>query len=407
MNFKKIFNGVIGGSIVLLITINIFNALNYFFHFVMARMLNIADYGALATLMSIFYIFGIAMESIQTIITKYSSHEKNSGKIKSILIKSLRKGFKISAIFFVLYLLLIIFISKPLGINYGLMALSGLVIFSSFLLPINRGILQGKKKFNSLGFNMVFESSIKIILSVIFVIIGWKVYGAIAGVVIGAFVAFFLSFINLRKILSSKERFFKIKDIYGYSLPVFSMIATIMIFYSLDIILARAFFPGEIAGQYAIASMLAKIIFFGTFPISKAMFPLSSEASRDKNKKQAKNILTQSLLILGFGVLVALVVFWAFPELLVRIFSGSYYILSSKILIYLALAMGLLSFTNLLLLYKLSLGKIKNYWFVFIFIVFEIILLSIFHKNLFQYSITFLFLNILFLFGAIFMFRKK
>jgi O-antigen/teichoic acid export membrane protein len=254
---------------------------------------------------------------------------------------------------------------------------------------------------------MMTEGVIKILLAVLLVFIGWKVYGAITGAIIGAFASFFLSFSSIKKILLSKERPHKIKDVYGYSLPVFSMVATIMIFYSLDIILAKAFFPGVIAGQYAIASMLAKIIFFGTFPISQAMFPLSSEASKDKNKKHSKNILKHSLLILGFGVLVALVVFWVFPELLVRIFSGSYYDLSSKILIYLALAMGLLSFTNLILLYKLSLGKVRNYWLVFIFLAFEIILLSIFHTNLIQYSIAFLFLNVLFLFGAIFLFKKR
>jgi len=403
MNTKELTKNLFGGSIILLITINIFNALNYFFHFAMARMLIPADYGVLAALMSILYIFNVPTEAIQTIIAKYSSQESSLGKIKNIIKKSFRKAAKVSFMLILVYLAACLVLTKILDINYSLLALTGLLIFSVFFLPISRGVLQGKKKFKSLGFNMVIEASVKILLAILFVYIGMKVYGAILGVFIGTVCAFVLAFPSLKEVFSSKELKSNTSGIYNYSIPVFVTIFAIIIFYSLDVILAKAFFSADLAGQYAMASTLAKIIFFGTVPLSKAMFPISSESHKDK--KSSLKILGISLLILTACIAIALTIIWFFPELLVRIFSGNYHPAASGILFYLAISMSLISFTNLILLYKLSINKVKDYAILLIFPLIEIALLSFFHSNLVEYSVTLIFLNLLFLFGSIFLFN--
>ena len=403
MNTKELTKKLFGGSIILLITINIFNALNYFFHFAMARMLIPADYGVLAALMSILYIFNVPTEAIQTIIAKYSSQESSLGKIKNIIKKSFRKAAKVSSILILVYLAACLVLTKLLDVNYSLLALTGLLIFSVFFLPISRGVLQGKKKFTSLGFNMVIEASVKILLAILFVYIGMKVYGAILGEVIGTVCAFVLAFPSLKEVFSSKELKSNTSGIYSYSSPVFVTIFAIITFYSLDVILAKAFFPADLAGQYAMASTLAKIIFFGTVPLSKAMFPISSESHKDK--KSSVKILGISLLILTACIAIALTIIWFFPELLVRIFSGNYHTAASGILFYLAISMSLISFTNLILFYKLSINKVKDYAILLIFPILQIALLSFFHSNLVEYSVTLIFLNLLFLFGSIFLFN--
>src|SRR3989344_1047358 len=143
---------LLSGSILLLFTFNLYNLLNFVFHFSMARLLSIADYGVLATLFSINYILGIFTESIQTVITKYSTSLKD-GMLKNLLKRSLRKSVKISFVIFLLYLIIIIPLSYLLKISYPLMLLSGLLIFCAFLPPVVRGILQGKKMFKFLGLN--------------------------------------------------------------------------------------------------------------------------------------------------------------------------------------------------------------------------------------------------------------
>ena len=399
---KKINKALISGSLILLITFNIFNFFNFLFHFFMARLLPIAEYGILVALYSIIYILAIFSESIQTVITKYVSSSNDIGKTKNILRKSLKKAFSYSLILLLLYLVISIPLSYMLKIPYGMMALNGLMIIIVFLMPVNRGVLQGRKMFRSLGSNMVLESIIKVTVSILLVWIGWGVYGAIVGTLMGAFLALFLSFPLLKKILNSKEKKAETSEIYNFTKPVFVLMFVILVFYSIDAIIAKIVFSDEIAGYYAIASILAKIVFFGTFPIGKAMFPLSSEKKKGK-KNNPENIFYTALGLLFIGIIGALVIFYFFPDLIVRIFSGRQIPESASILFLLAIATSMISLANLNLLYKISQGKIRGYWLFIIFLVIEIGLLFFFSDTLLQFSIAFIASSAMLLWGSIFL----
>jgi O-antigen/teichoic acid export membrane protein len=391
---------LVKGSIILLVLFNIYNIINFAFHFGMARLLTTSDYGILASLMSIIYIFGIFTEPIQTIITKYSSVESEQGKIKNFLKRSLRKAAGVSFFVFFLYLLVAIPVSIFLAIPYLLIALTGLTIFTCFSSPITRGIMQGRKFFTSLGLNMILEGSLKLILSIFLVLLGWKVYGAMTALLIASLLAFFFSFLPLRNLLRAKEKPMKTKGIYNYSWPVFIILFIVLVFYSIDIIIARAVFSPETAGTYALASILAKTIFFATQPISKAMFPLAVE----RKSKEKSSLLLNSIAILSIVSLCALAAIYFFSGLLIRIFTGRYIPESASILFYLAIAVTLLSFTNLILLYNLSFRKVKRPFVFLVFILIEMALLFYFSANLLQFSIAFIVAAAIFLWGSILLF---
>jgi len=396
---------LIKGSLVLLIAFNLFNVINFVFHFGMARLLSISDYGILLTLFSIIYLLAVFSESIQLVIVKYSSRENDGGKLKNLLMRSLKKSFFVSLFLFALYLVLAVPFSYLLKIEYPLMALNGVIIITLFLSPVSRGILQGKKRFKDLGVNMLIEAIIKLALALAFVYIGWRVYGAILGTFFGLLIAFFLSFIKLGDITKSKEKPAYVQDIYKYSKPAFVVNLAILLFYSLDVIIARIFFSEVAAGSYAIVSILAKTIFMGTQPISRAMFPLSAE--NKSGKKKSENIFLNSFAITFAAIISALILFYFFPEFIVKIFSGKEIEMSSNLLFYLGIAIGLLSLSNLILLYKLSLGKIRGCAYLFFLIIVEVFLLSFFSKDLFQFSIAFITAAAIFLWGVIFLVRER
>ncbi len=402
----KLHKEVISGSLILLIAFGIFNLFNFVFQFSMARLLSLEDYGILAALTSIFYIIGIFSESIQTVITNYSSRAKDDGKIKNIIKRSLRKSLHVSVIIFVLYLILAIFLSDLLRIPYWLISLNGLVIFTSFLAPVPRGALLGKKMFSSLGLNVIIESVLKLVLGVLLVFIGWRVYGALAGSILALFIAFFLSFIPLKKILSSKEEGAETTGIYGYTKPIFFTVFALLLFYNLDVILAKVFFEDSVAGAYAIISLLGKIIFFGTSPISKAMFPLSSESHI--NKKEHKPIFTSAFFILTVCIIVALLVFYFFPEFIIVLFAGKTLgEVNGSILFIIGVASSIIAFTNLIILYKLSVGKHKYYPYIFLFVILEVVLLSYFSHSILSFSLAFLGSSVMFLIGSILLLRNE
>ena len=402
---KGINKKLISGSLILLITFNIFNILNFFYQFSMVRLLSIVDYGILATLFSILYIFSIFTESIQTIVTKYSTSEKDKGKLKNLLKRFLKKSFRVSFLIFVAYVILAIPMSIYLKIPYPLIALNGVMIFLAFTTPVTRGLMQGMKMFKSLGNNMIIEASLKLIFAISLVLIGWRVYGALTGAILGVFASLLISFPMLKSVLKAREKRAQTSHIYEYTAPVFVIMSTVLIFFSLDIIIAKFVFTPEVAGYYAISSVLAKIIFIGTQPISRAMFPLSAE-EKTKGRKPSSNVFMNAFIILLFAIIVALIIFYIAPGLLFRVFTGKYIIQYSAILFNIAVAVCFLSLTNLILLYKLSLGKTRGYYLFLIFIIIQAFLLVYFSANLLQFSVALITASAIFLWGSIFLLKE-
>ena len=361
------------GGIILILAFGIYNFFNFVFQLSMARMLSISDYGIFATLFAIIYILAVFVETIQTVITKYSSEENDKKKLKNILRKSLRKSFFISLLFFMLYLVISIPLGLLLKINYYLLAFNGLMIFTSLVLPVTRGIMQGKKRFKGLGINMISESVIKLTLAIMFVYVGSRVYGAIGGAILGTGLAFFLSFIPLRDIIKTQEKKAKTIGIYSYAKPTFLITFIIIVFYSIDIIIAKIVFSEQLARTYAIASILSKAIFWGTQPISRVMFPLSSE--NVKKLRKSNNVFLNSLVILFMGLIGSLTVFYFLPEFIIKIFAGRVINEAASILFFLGIGTSLISITNLIMLYKLSINETKGYPYLLIFLAIEIFLL--------------------------------
>jgi len=393
---------ILKGSLVLLIGFNIYNLLNLIFQFSMARLLSLAEYGILATLFSLIYLFAIPTEAIQTIITRYSSIESDKSKLKTLFNKSLKKGVVLSIISFIVFSIISIFLSPLLKINYPLLLLTGTMIFIAILSPITRGGLQGTKRFYSLSLNVIVEGIFKLLIGVALVVFASmyfsNVLGAIMGAIIGSLIALIYSFYSLKDIFKAKEKDAEVNGIYNYSKPVFFIILTIMAFFSLDIIIAKTVFSPEDAGAYSIASVLAKMIFLATQPISRAMFPITSQEAN--NKKKNTNSFTNAIGLILSLIAVALIGIYLFPELIILIFSGKQVPEAQNILFFLSIAISFLAIANLNLFYKLSIGKISNYMFLPVFVLFQAFILYFFSDNLITFSLAFILSSIVFLWGS-------
>ncbi|MCX6748494.1 MAG: oligosaccharide flippase family protein [Candidatus Pacearchaeota archaeon] len=402
---KKILKDeLIKGSLLLIILLGVFNILNYIFQMSMAKMLSVEDYGVLATLMSIVYIFGIPSEAIQTLASRYASKFNSTGIIKDFLIKSLKRMGKYLFFFFFAFLVVSIWLSSFLGIKFALFFITGLTLFGSFLVPINRGILQGRKKFMAMGMNMVFESAFKIMISILLVFLSFKVYGAMMGVVFGILFAFAISFLSMKEILKSKRK----KENLEFSFGARGIIAicAIVLMYSLDIILARRFFTAEVAGQYAFISLIGKAIIFANLAIGKAMFPISSE--KFNKGKTTKGLLKKSMTLVCIISAIALIFYFFMPQLIVKILSlwDTKYLPAANILFLVGLGFAFVSLSNVIILYKLSINKTKYFYWLLIFPVLQVIFLSLFHSSLREFSLGLVISNVLMLIYSLAIIRR-
>ena len=203
-----------------------------------------------------------------------------------------------------------------------------------------------------------------------------------------------MSFINLKPLFNRSKKLVKKEIEYNYDKKSFLTIFSIMTFFAIDIVVARIVFEPSVVGTYAIASTIAKTIFFATMPVGKAMFSFTAEkSSAEKSEKVFLNALT----FIGFGIIVALTMFYFFPGLWVFIFSGKHLPLAAGSLFILGIAYSLISLTNLVLLYKISIGNVRHIWLIVLMPVIEVVLLFIFSKNIMQFSFALVTSSALFL----------
>ncbi|MFA5020170.1 MAG: oligosaccharide flippase family protein [Candidatus Pacearchaeota archaeon] len=406
---KKIFSSDLAkGSLMLFIMFNIYNFLNFVFQFSMVRMLGPAKYGILAVLMTFLYAISIPSEVVQLIVSKYSSKfnvKKEYGKIKYVTSKIISKGLKLSVLVYVLLIPVFIILSYLLKIEFVLIIFVCLMILSIFLDPVFRGSMQGMKRFGALGINLISEALIKVAVAILLVYIGWGVYGAIGGIICGAIVSILIAFIPLRDIFSQKKEKADVSKLYDYSTPIVFSLIIILIFQSIDIILARIFFTDVVSGEYAVANLLGKVIFFGTIAISKAMFPIASE--NFESGKKTKSVFYKSLIAVFVLCGVALAILALFPELIVRILSGEQYSMTSGIIFNIGLAFTFISLSNIVLLYGISINKqIKAYHMLF-FVISQVVVLWVFSGTIYLFSIGMVISGALLFVGSWFVVSKK
>jgi O-antigen/teichoic acid export membrane protein len=385
---------LVKGGIILFTTIVIYNLLNYAFQISMAKMLGPAEYSVLAVLMSILYIFSIPSESIQTVIAKYISKlnaRGELGKMKNLFSKSMKKGVVFALVIFLLLFVLSFFLASFLNINFWLFILMNSLIFYVFISSIMRGVLQGRKRFTAMGASLITEAFIKFLFAILLVVGGWKVFGAVTGVLIGCFTAAIVTFLMLKEILVLHKTPESFVGIYKNSFPILAAMMALVLMYSLDIILARRFFSPEQAGVYAFISLIGKVIIFVSSSIGKALFPISSEEF--EKGKATSGLFKKSLLLVALINSFILVLYLLFPNYTIFLVSlgSTQYLGASNILFLVGLASACISFATIIVLYRLSTNSFgKSAYFLLVFVVLQLILFFIYHSTLLEFSFALL-----------------
>ena len=374
----------------------------------MARLLGPAEFGVFAVLISLVYFIAIPSDSVQTFVTKYTSKFKANGefgKVKGMAFKIFYRGLKISLIIFIVSIPLIYLLAYFLNISFLLVFLTSTLIFFIFLLPTTRGLMQGMQQFNSLGGNMIIEGSLKLVFSILFVLGGMKVYGAITGLLLGVIFAFVFSLLPLGAIFKSKRKDVKITNVYRSSSAIILVLVAIMGVQSIDIIIAKRIFSDVVAGQYAVLNLMGKIIFFGTIAISKVMLPISSE--KFENGGKTRKILIKSLLSVGVLSLVGLFFYGLFPELIVGLLFGEEYLAVSSFVLLMGVAFTFFALANVVLLYGVAVDRKIKLWQLIVFLILQLSLLISLSNDLQSYSIAMIITGIAMFFGSLAIVKSK
>lgn len=377
-----VFNTLFSGSLIMVLGSTIANAINYFYHVIVGRMLGPSSYGELAALLSLAGFLGVIPASINLVVVKFISASKTEEDKTSLINWFQVKTLQLSFIIFLLLILISPVIKSFLHIS-DIIYVIAIAIFSLFSLLafLNKSILQGLLRFKETALVVIYENSTRLLVTVLLIYFGLSVGGAMVGLVISAVVGCYLTYRYLK--VSSRIKTQKISNIHSlvtYTIPVVIQSISLISIYSSDLILVKHFFSSHNAGIYAALSTLGKIIYFGAGPIGAVMFPLVSlrEAKGDDYKK----ILMYSFITtLVFSVLI-LLIYLLIPQFAINLLYGSAYQEAAGLLVWFGVFITLFTLSSLIISFHLSLGNTRVVYLSLLAAVLQIVAIWFYHSSL-------------------------
>lgn len=394
------------------------SGLNYLYNLFINRALSPADFATYTALLGVVAILNVPVGTVQTVAARYSADyhaEKSTSHLKALLSTLTKRLAPIGLLIFLPFVLFPTTIGGFLNSNNdpalrGAVLVIGAMFLYQLLIPINRGILQGRQQFGALSFNMVVDSFGRILVGLILLIpltglpiseavssvfTGNKiahsgtVSAALGAIVLGTFIAYLLSFWPLRDLARAKYEAVKLNGsaIIKYAWPTMVMFIFMSLLMNVDIILVKKFsqigtgLTPDNAGEYATLSTLAKLVFYVTGPIVTVMFPMIAE--RVKQGVKHYTLLISTLMAVLLSSVVILGIFAAAPATIVGTLTPDY-VHVAQYLVPMTVIFLIYGLVNVMSNYFLSL---KDYTFLIplaVMSIVEIVLISLYHGSLVQ-----------------------
>lgn len=357
----------------------------YLYHLTMGHLLGPVDYGVLQSLISLSNILNVPLVALNTVLVKYVSMYVGKGEREKIawLYRQIRKASFIlllagGGVFLVFSDIIMRFLHLDSWIN--VLILDG-ALFVGLVNVVNRATLQGLSLFTNLVITQFIEGYGKALFGLVAVLAGLGVPGAF-----GAFVfVIVLSYLYMSRILGgtlgvAKPYPLPLRAMGHYAVPSFFSTISVIALYNTDVILVRHFLSAYEAGLYAGLSVLGKIIFFGTSPVTATMFPLVSEAHAE-GREYRKVFLSSLIFLLAIAGGVT-IIFSLAPSQVMKILLGTGYAQASGYLVRFSIFMSMCAIINLFIHFFLSIHRVRAVSIVVMGALIQATALWLFHPNI-------------------------
>lgn len=335
---------------------NLANVINYAYHPVMARLLGVASYGELASLISLLGLLSMLPASLGLVVTRLISGTPKEARF-DLTSKINRIIVQLSIVVCVSLLLVSFLISSFLNLTSIWSVVMIAMLFWIFLrLMVVRSIFQALLRFKDLVASMMVENGLKLGLGVLLVMLGLKLNGALVGFGAGSLLTWLM--FKGRSVPDMSQKMvanLKIGPFLGSVVPVLIQSVSITALYSSDLLLVKHFFSSVEAGGYSALSVLSRIIFFGTSPVVAVMFPYIS--GRKTNHVNITKIYLASLGLVALICLIVVGLFYLFPIQVISLTYGQGFVFWSKYLLLFGGFVSFLAISNLLSVFLVAMER--------------------------------------------------
>lgn len=380
---------LITGSIVVFLGGLASNVFSFLYNLFIARNLSYSDYATVASLMSIIALATLPSQSFSTIIIQFTTgyFSKHQEKHAAAFYVQITKLIVILSLVIVIGALLFSpSLSSFLKIeNRWYAFLAGVVVGLTYLGIVNSSFLQSLLKFKLLAFFAAFGSFLRLFFGLIFIFIGWRVYGALGALVLAYIVAYLMNIFPLKFIffIPRKEVKIPIKELLVYALPASLAVISLSSFTSTDIILVKHFFNAKDAGLYAGVSLIGRVIFYFTAPIPSVMFPMIIK--KYNNKEDIQSLFYLALGLVFFASILITSFYFLFPKFTITLFlGGRAYLQATPFLGLFGIYLTIFSLVNVFTTFFLSIKKTNVGYGITLGAIAQIIAICLFHKDFFQ-----------------------
>ncbi len=350
-------------SLIIFVLMQMANVCNYLFQIITGKMMAVDDYAILNTLVSIYVMFTIPNTAIGLICAKLFAETNNDEDKKSVIKTLILLVVTVIVLIVIIGIIIMPILNKGFGINnYGYIILVIIAAITSNIYYLGYGIFQGKQNFIGMGIQNFISTFLKFILTVIFLILGMRIFGALLGIIIGTLVAMIYGLIplkqDIREALKRAERK-KIPNFAKFIVLNFISQGCIIAYTNGDILLVKSFFNTTQVGIYSSASVLGKIAMYVSTAVVATLFPLV--VTKKKLGEKTVGLFIKALIYGGGASVLCSLFMITFGKTLIVIMFGSRYAAAVDYLLSVCIYVVPLTFNVILMNYLIALDKLKHF----------------------------------------------
>lgn len=381
--------GLTSGSVVLFGALMFGNGVAYIYLMLVARVMSPGEYGALVTLTSTSYVLAVVMRTIQAWVVKAVSSAPGGGarRVPGLFLTALRALVPVATVVLAGYWLASGWVADFLHLDSAVpVIVLGLYSFSSFLVPVPRGVLLGLNRLQLAGAVHVVEDLARLVGGLALVVLGLGVNGALAGYAIGNVVSFALALIWLWPLLARHRGQATQRDGLGgidrYASVLLIANTCLMVMASVDQIAVKHFFSDQVAGNYAVAFLLGRVIVMSTVALGWVVFTRS--ATMPVADPRRLRLFATGLAVIGSIAAVLTAGYLVAPGLAIHLMGGSQYEFAADYVGLVGIEMTLFALVYVQAYYHISVKSMRIIWPLSLAVLLEISLLATYHDTVQQ-----------------------
>jgi O-antigen/teichoic acid export membrane protein len=370
----------LNGSIVLLLGTGIVTLLNFGFNVVVARMLGPAAFGHAAAAVTLLMLVSAITLSFQLVCAKFVARSADPSARAAVYHSLLRQSWIVGLVLGTALMLASAQVADYLNLpsRWEIIVLSFGI---AFYIPLGtrRGAMQGSCAFRRLSWNYVLEAVAKFLAALIFINLGYGVNGAVAAISISVVLAYALPPVPAELTLRSPD---KTRASAREATQAIVFFIGQVVINNIDVLLVKHFFQPEIAGFYAAVALVGRVVYFASWSVVSAMFPVAAGSRQDENHAI---IALPLLFVLGLS-LVFVITLGVVPDVVLRAVFGLQFKAGSigSLLSLYAAATGIYALSVVLMTYEMSRRIANTGWIQLAFSAAIVTGVYLFHDDLRQ-----------------------